>query len=143
VDEQRQMRALTREMAMDRLGSVQLGRVVFTSRALPAIRPVSHLVDGGDIVIRSHEGPAIVTAANAGRSAVVAYEADQIDPVTHLGWSVIVTGLARLVEDPLEIARYQDALRPWGTRETDQVIRIRAEFVTGFELVASDVLAGT
>jgi hypothetical protein len=31
---------------MSLLASVPLGRIVFTARALPAIRPVSHLVDG-------------------------------------------------------------------------------------------------
>jgi hypothetical protein len=42
------------------LETVSLGRVAFTARALPAIRPVSHLVDGDHVGGRgenSDEGP--------------------------------------------------------------------------------------
>ncbi|MGE5290050.1 MAG: pyridoxamine 5'-phosphate oxidase family protein, partial [Micromonosporaceae bacterium] len=108
------------------LASVPIGRVVFTHRAMPAIRPVNHLVEGRTIIIRTHLGAAIASraASMAGTSAsagarseepgsVVCYEADQIDPVRHTGWSVIVTGLARLVTDPGAIARYADTLEPW------------------------------
>ncbi|MGV9899629.1 pyridoxamine 5'-phosphate oxidase family protein, partial [Streptomyces tendae] len=44
------------EEALALLGSVSLGRVVFTRQALPTIRPVNHVLDDGDIVIRTHEG---------------------------------------------------------------------------------------
>lgn len=39
--------------AMRRLAGVSYGRVVFTLNALPAIRPVYHLVDNGHIIIRT------------------------------------------------------------------------------------------
>jgi hypothetical protein len=61
---------------------------------------------------------------------VVAYEADVIDPVEHLGWSVVVTGTARLIRDPAEVARYQQVLTPWVARGMDQVIRIHSEIIT-------------
>jgi hypothetical protein len=35
-----------------------------------------------------------------------------IDPVRHTGWSVIATGMARLVTDPAAISRYQQTLEP-------------------------------
>jgi nitroimidazol reductase NimA-like FMN-containing flavoprotein (pyridoxamine 5'-phosphate oxidase superfamily) len=135
---QRRMKELTREEALRRLGSVHLGRVVFTHHAMPAIRPVNHLVDNGQVIIRSHEGSAIVTAAVSGRGAVVAYEADQIDPVSHLGWSVVVTGTARLVDDPAAVARYMEVLHPWVTGDMDRVIRIEPGIVTGFELTEDE-----
>ena len=43
------------------LGSVSLGRVVFTARALPAIRPVTHLVDGDHVIIRTDRDAAITS----------------------------------------------------------------------------------
>lgn len=132
------MRELTPLESMQRLGSVSIGRVVFTRRALPAIRPVNHIVDGGQVIIRSHEGSAIVTATSGGRGTVVAYEADQIDPHSRTGWSVVVTGLARVVDEPERAARYRDALRPWLAGEMDNVISIDAQVVTGFELVPSE-----
>ncbi|HZN70429.1 MAG TPA: pyridoxamine 5'-phosphate oxidase family protein, partial [Micromonosporaceae bacterium] len=83
----RQLVELPAAEAMALLGSVQYGRVVFTARALPAVRPVNHLVDRGDIVIRTNLGTA-VSAAVDGTGTVVAYQADHVDPVRRLGWSV-------------------------------------------------------
>jgi len=61
---------------------------VFTHRALPAIRPVNHITDNGRVIFRTHEGTAILGAAGAGRATVLAYQADNIDPVTRAGWNV-------------------------------------------------------
>jgi hypothetical protein len=117
------------------LRGVSLGRVVFTMRALPAIRPVDHCIDGQTIVIRSHLGRAIAGQA-PGDGAVVCYEADDIDPLRHTGWSVIVTGMARTVTDPATVTRYQRALQPWAAGAGDQVIAIEPETITGMRLVA-------
>lgn len=59
--------------------------MVFTQHALPAIRVVNHLVDGEDVIIRSHAGAAVVTAAGAADGLVVAYEADWVTADDHLG----------------------------------------------------------
>jgi DNA-binding transcriptional LysR family regulator len=120
--------------AMRRLGSVRFGRIFFTRHALPAVCPVSHLLDGGRIIIRCHDGSAIVTAAQAGRGAVVVYEADEIDPVSRAGWYVSVIGLARLVSEPQAVHRYRTALRPWAAVGMDDIIGIEPKIVTGFEL---------
>ncbi len=142
-DGPRQMKELTRQEAMRRLGSVQLGRIVFTHHAMPAIRPVNHLVDDGQVIIRSHEGSAIVTVASAGPGTVVAYEADEIDSATRTGWSVVVTGLARLVDDAQQAARYRETPRPWVAGQMSYVIRIDPQVVTGFELIPDEPPAAT
>lgn len=121
---------LSRTQSLRLLAGVALGRVVFTERALPAIRPINHLVDNGMIIIRTHLGAAVLGAVGM----VVAYEADEIDPLAHTGWSVIVTGLARQVQDPDDLGRYERALRPWVDGEKDQVIAIEPELVTGYLL---------
>ena len=128
------MLELVRREALLRLGSVPFGRVVFTHRALPAIRPVNHITDNGRIVFRTHESAAVLGTAGAGPGTVLAYQADDIDPVSRAGWSVVVTGLARIVDDPREAARYRAAIRPWPGRETEYVIAIDPEIVAGFEL---------
>jgi nitroimidazol reductase NimA-like FMN-containing flavoprotein (pyridoxamine 5'-phosphate oxidase superfamily) len=116
------------------LRGVSVGRVVFTMNALPAIRPVNHVVDGRTIVIRSHLGSAITGHASRD-GAVVCYEADEIDPDRHTGWSVIATGIARLAHDPDRADRYQKALVPWAAGVMDQVITITPQTVTGIRLV--------
>jgi len=133
----RQLVELPAAEAMALLGSVQYGRVVFTARALPAVRPVNHLVDRGDIVIRTNLGTAVSAAVDGtgtGTGTVVAYQADHVDPVRRLGWSVVVTGYARVVTDPAEVERFETALVPWIDGPMDTVIRIHPEIVTGFRL---------
>ncbi|MFI2435918.1 pyridoxamine 5'-phosphate oxidase family protein [Streptomyces sp. NPDC018693] len=121
--------------ALRLLGSVPVGRIVFTRGALPAVRPVNHIVDDGDIIIRTHEDAALVARARQNGAGVVAFEADEIDPVRHLGWSVVATGYCRLVTDPAQIARYSALLQPWSDQQMDQVVRIRPELITGIRLV--------
>jgi pyridoxamine 5'-phosphate oxidase-like protein len=116
------------------LASVSLGRIAFTMNALPAIRPVNHLTDDKTIIVRSHLGAAIVKHA-ADDGAVVCYEADKLDPVRHTGWSVIATGMARLVREPAAVARYQRLLEPWAEGQMDYVIVIKPQILTGIRLV--------
>ncbi|MCB5169873.1 pyridoxamine 5'-phosphate oxidase family protein [Streptomyces bambusae] len=130
------MRPLDRTEALRLLGTVSLGRVVFTQQALPAVRPVNHVVDGEDVVVRLHDGSALagLLAPADADGVVVAYEADEIDPVTHLGWSVVVTGFARRVTDAREAARLAGRLRSWVAPDPVQVVRIRPDLVSGFRL---------
>lgn len=112
------------------LAGVSLGRVVFTLNAMPTVRPVNHIVDEDAIIIRSHLGAAIVSHASI-NGAVVAYEADDLDPVHRVGWSVVVVGLARIVTEPDAIARYQPRLLPWVNSKMEQFVSIHATIVTG------------
>lgn len=128
----RQAVELTGAESWELLSGVSLGRIVFTQ---PAIRPVNHLVDGQAIIVRSHLGAAIVERAGHEDGAVVCYEADSIDPERHTGWSVIATGMARLVRDPASIARYRQLLEPWAAGQMDYVITIRPQIITGLRLV--------
>jgi nitroimidazol reductase NimA-like FMN-containing flavoprotein (pyridoxamine 5'-phosphate oxidase superfamily) len=131
----RQAIDLTEAECWQLMRGVSLGRVVFTQHAMPAIRPVNHVVDDRKIIIRSHAGAAIVSRAVAGDGSVVCYEADDLDPVRHTGWSVIATGMARLVVEPAALARYRDLLEPWIAGEMDHVVAIEPEFVSGIRLV--------
>lgn len=135
MNDHRRLEHLTRSQALELLSSVPVGRLVFTHQALPAIRPVNHLVEGESIVVRTTSGAAITTAA--GRSGVVvAYEADIVDTAQQLGWSVIVVGTARLLDDEAAAERYRSLLRPWLSGEMDDVITIAADVVTGYRMVA-------
>ncbi|WP_327418607.1 pyridoxamine 5'-phosphate oxidase family protein [Streptomyces sp. NBC_01233] len=134
----RRMRELDRAEALRLVATVSLGRIVFTQHALPAVRPVNHLVEDGDIIIRIHDDGALASlvAPTDVPGVVVAYEADAIDPDTHLGWSVVVTGYASLVVDADEVDRYAELLRPWVAHPMAGALRIRPDLVTGFWLDA-------
>jgi hypothetical protein len=120
---------LTRPESLRLLDQVSIGRIVYTVRALPAIVPVCHLVDNGMVVVRTHIG-----AECAG--SVVAYQADELVAVNGGagGWTVTVTGVARRVLDPDELAGYEQRLRPLVAAEGVETIRIYPEIVTGYRL---------
>ncbi|MCX3058402.1 pyridoxamine 5'-phosphate oxidase family protein [Streptomyces beihaiensis] len=122
------------------LAGAPMGRIVFTQRALPAIRPVNHIVDGGDIVLRTHEGAALAAQISQvdADGVVVAYEADDIDPATGLGWSVVATGFCRMVTDADQVARYEARIHPWTDQRLDSVVRITPDLITGVRLTGAD-----
>jgi hypothetical protein len=124
---------LTRDESLRLVGSVPCGRVVFTSRALPAIRPVNHVLVDGQIIIRATLGAAICSAVH-GSETVVAYQADMLDPAERLGWSVVVVGRACRVASDSLAASYRKSLRPWIDEDMDELIAITADMVTGFRI---------
>ena len=82
---------LEREECVRLLASTTLGRVGFTTGALPAVLPVNFHVDSGRILVHTTRGSRLDAAL---KDAVVAFEADEFDSGDHSGWSVAVTGVA-------------------------------------------------
>jgi hypothetical protein len=128
---------LNNSEAIRLLTSISYGRVVFTLDALPAIRPVNHLVDEGRIIIRTRLTASISAAVRSADGIVVAYEADSIDPQTRTGWSVVVTGHAHTITDPGEVSRYEQLLVPW-VNHADTVVAIEPAIITGFRIVSTE-----
>jgi hypothetical protein len=133
-DKRRRLEELTPRQSMKLLGSVPLGRIVFTAQALPAIRLASHLVDGDQVIVRADSSVPITSKLAAKAGTVVAYEADAVDPADHLGWSVTVVGLAHQVTDPDTAAAFRRALSHWADDGNDQLISINPGIVTGYRL---------
>ncbi|MEV1178718.1 pyridoxamine 5'-phosphate oxidase family protein [Nonomuraea sp. NPDC049784] len=127
-------RELSRDEALRLLGNVTFGRIVFISRAMPALRIVAHVMDGDGLLIGLPYEPEI--AALLRRVSGVVYEADLLDAATRLGWSVVLTGRAGLVEDPQELAQARVRLQAWPGELVDVVVRLRPELVTGFQVAA-------
>lgn len=127
-----QLEVLDRERCLDLLDTVRVGRLVFTEDALPAVQPVNFRLHRGDVVIRV-AGGAKLTAATG--NAVVAFEADELDPDLRAGWSVTVVGHADLITDVSELVELSGTfLQPWVDGRRDHFVRIRAEKVTGRRL---------
>ena len=116
--------------------SLELPLLVVAQGALPAIRTVNHLVDGGRVIVRTRLTAKLTTAMRSSPTShvVVAYQADDLDPQRQAGWSVVVTGLAITVTDPDEIARYEQLLHPW-VHKADTVVAIEPQIVTGIRIV--------
>jgi nitroimidazol reductase NimA-like FMN-containing flavoprotein (pyridoxamine 5'-phosphate oxidase superfamily) len=120
---------LSRAEAIALLESQEVGRLVYTRRALPAVRPVNFAVRGGAVLIWTGSASSLGQAV---RGAVVAFEADELDRVTRSGWSVVVVGTAQLVTDEMELTRARlDGPSPWAPGIKDHLIRIPLTMVTG------------
>lgn len=124
----RRVETLTRDACAELIASVPVGRVVFTDRGLPGVLPVAFVVDGASVVLRTAEGARLAKAAD---DAVLAFEVDQLVPATRTGWSVVVTGHARRIDDPVEQQRLDAVLEAWVPGIKDVFIRIPFTVITG------------
>jgi hypothetical protein len=122
-------RRLNRAESLPLLASVQVGRLIFTVGALPAVRVMNFALVGQLIVLRT---AANTTVARSVDDTIVAFEVDDLDVATSSGWSVTVTGRAALVTDPQLIDRYKTVpLVPWASGVRDQYMTITTEKVEG------------
>lgn len=123
------LEALSRAEAIALLETREVGRLVYTRRALPAIRPVNYAVRDGAVLIWTGSASSLGQAV---RGAVVAFETDALDRVNRSGWSVVVTGTAQLVTDEAQLARARlDGPVPWAPGVKEFLIRIPLTIVTG------------
>lgn len=130
------LEVLSRAEAVALLETQEVGRLVYTRRALPAVIPVNYAVHGGAILIWTGSGSSL---AQAVRGAVVAFQVDDLDRVAHSGWSVTVTGTAHLVMNEAERARARvEGPVPWAPGVKEHLIRIPLTMVTGRWLGARD-----
>lgn len=112
------------------LAGSQVGRLIFTVNALPAVRLMNYALVDGLVVLRTAAGATAPRKAAA--DVVVAFEVDELDAATSSGWSVIVTGRAALVTDPDLIGRHRRVpLTPWAPGDRDQFVQITTEVVEG------------
>ena len=120
--------ALDERECFDRLRLTHFGRVALSSGALPVIFPIHYALHGRDPVFRTDPGTKLMAASDG---QVLCLEIDEIDPVLHTGWSVLVTGRAELLTRPEDLQAVAALpLRPWVGRG-DAFVRIDAALVSG------------
>jgi uncharacterized protein len=77
------------------LGRHSLGRIAIVVRGQPQIFPVNYAMSGRIIVFRTAAGTKLFHAPEA----KVAFEIDDYDPSTGVGWSVMIQGVAHDATD--------------------------------------------
>ncbi len=105
-----------------------LGRIAVKLAEELVILPVYYAVMDDDIVFRTAPGTKLDAAV---LKTKVAFEVDGTAP----GWSVLVRGHAEEIRAPGEQQRARQLLgNDWPAGERDELVRIRAEQVTGRRL---------
>lgn len=114
------------------LAQAVIGRVMFTTAALPAAQPVTYLLDREEIIFRAGVGS---TLAAATRDTVVAFQADEINGPALTGWSVLGVGHAYEVTDPARLAELAHRPPvPWVPTDPAHTLAIPLQRLTGHRL---------
>jgi nitroimidazol reductase NimA-like FMN-containing flavoprotein (pyridoxamine 5'-phosphate oxidase superfamily) len=124
------LESLPTDVCLRLLESVPVGRVSFSIGGEVVTLPVNHAVDGQEVVFRTDRGSKLSASY---RQDLVAFEADDYDPETRTGWSVLIKGRAEVIREDSEIQRLRQLdLHPWVTAaEHPFWIRIRPTSITG------------
>ncbi|MEE1825329.1 pyridoxamine 5'-phosphate oxidase family protein [Streptomyces sp. BE20] len=119
---------LTEPECWELMGSRGIGRIALNAEPGPAVYPVNYAVDSRTVVYRT----APRAAAPADESPV-SFQVDHIDDRGSRGWSVLVVGRARHVEDLDEQQRLArlPGTTPWAGGDRPLWIRIRPDEITG------------
>jgi uncharacterized protein len=122
------------EQCRELLKEVEFGRVaVVTGDGRPQIFPVNFAVHGHTVVFITGS-PVIQAWAPLGH---VAFEADRIDPATHEGWDVVVTGEGADItdsRDSLALVARSYAIKSWAPGRKDHWISILNPHFSGRRL---------
>jgi nitroimidazol reductase NimA-like FMN-containing flavoprotein (pyridoxamine 5'-phosphate oxidase superfamily) len=124
------LESLTGSQCEVHLAAGGIGRIVLSTGSGPVAYPVNFIFTDGAVVFRTSDS--MVDAL----SGVVAFEVDHIDDAMSEGWSVLVRGHARLVEDSEErdkVALFD--LEPWAGGARLNVVEIAPFEMTGRVIV--------
>ncbi|HEV3266025.1 MAG TPA: pyridoxamine 5'-phosphate oxidase family protein [Acidimicrobiales bacterium] len=103
-----------------------IGRLGVATDQAPVVIPVNFTSRDGQVLVRV--GPGFLSKAASGQ--LVAFEVDQVDSVSGTAWSVLVRGLATLIEAPTDI-ELAASPHPLVAEPGDQVLVIRPDILTG------------
>lgn len=117
------------------LGSCHVGRIALSIGALPAIVPVSFLLDTDSVVFQ----PATSAGLAGLAGAVVAFEAGELEPDGQTGWSVLAIGLSTEIDRPADRRRLALHHRPpWFLDPDNRLFRVPLDLVSGARILPGD-----
>ncbi|HUC27013.1 MAG TPA: pyridoxamine 5'-phosphate oxidase family protein [Streptosporangiaceae bacterium] len=107
-----------------------IGRFLFVEPDRgPVAIPVNFRMDRDDVVFRTSSGGTVSAGLHESR---VSFDVDHLDDVLGEGWSVLVTGKARVITDPDDLAHAEALhIEPWAGGDKPVYVRLTASQVTG------------
>jgi len=123
-----ELRELTAAQCEAHVRAGGVGRVVFLSGRGPVAHPVNFAVSDGDVIVST----TVAQAEHLEEQELVSFEIDRVDESMSEGWSVLVTGAARRVDDPEEVVALAGlGLEPWAGGPRHALVRIHPDEMTG------------
>lgn len=136
IDGRTGIEVIERDECLELLRSDDTGRIAVVDGGHPVIFPVNYAMDGELIVLRTAEGTKLDSTLKGGP---VSFEIDDTDRHSRTGWSVIVTGWARVVTTPARATELEQLdLQSWSSHQKDNWIEVHPERISGRRIVAVD-----
>lgn len=112
-----------------------IGRFLFDDPGRgPVAIPVNYKMDGDGVIFRTSgtSGFGAEIRLNAAFAEKVSFDVDHLDDVLGEGWSVLLSGSARIITDPAEVAGAKALhIEPWAGGDRDVYVRLMPTQITG------------
>lgn len=128
------MDVLTDAQCWELLGANQIGRLATVVGGGVDIFPINYIVYEGEILFKTAEGSKL---AGVMAHHEVAFEIDGYNEETNEAWSVVMSGLARVLthDDELDAAE-KLPLFPWNLAPKNRFVAIEPTAVSGRRFIA-------
>lgn len=128
------MQVLTDQECWELLAGEQIGRLAVVVADRPDIFPVNFVVHDGRILFRTAEGSKLASVVI---HREIAFEVDGFDEATNEAWSVVLDGMARVLEHDDEVEAAESLpLFPWNISPKNHFVEIEALSLSGRRFVA-------
>lgn len=106
-----------------------VGRLAVSIKNRPDIFPVNYRVVGRALLLRTAPG---VKLAAATLGSGIAFEIDDLDEVTHHGWSIVMHGTAHELDTLDDLMEAEStAVETWASSTKNRFVRIEVEEISG------------
>jgi nitroimidazol reductase NimA-like FMN-containing flavoprotein (pyridoxamine 5'-phosphate oxidase superfamily) len=122
---------LTEDECWQLMDDRELARIAWNTSAGPQILPVNYVTHGDSLWLRTTAHSSIAEQVD---ESPVALEIDELEPATHVGWSVVLRGRAEAYFHDEDVPSDVKELRSWAAGVRPLWIQVRAETITGKRL---------
>jgi transcriptional regulator with XRE-family HTH domain len=135
------LQRLTTDECRAHVAAGGIGRFLFVDPGRgPVAIPVNYKTDGDDVIFRTTGTSGVgadiwLTAALAQK---VSFDVDHLDDTLSEGWSVLLSGTARVITDPAELDRVKGLdIEPWAGGDRNVYVRLTPTEITGRRIRAT------
>jgi nitroimidazol reductase NimA-like FMN-containing flavoprotein (pyridoxamine 5'-phosphate oxidase superfamily) len=113
------------------LESVSYGRLATVDAGEPVLVVVNHIVDAGDIYLRTRPEARLARLTEGGRVANAVFEVDSAHAAGQSAWSVMARGRLSREHGEKRSAGLRSRLTAWAQGERDVVLHLQVQELTG------------
>jgi hypothetical protein len=126
-----QLREIEPERCRRLLEAVDYGRLATVDAGEPLLVVLNHVVDAGDVYLRTRWDSRLARLTEGGRSPRAVYEVDSAFPAGGIGWSVQAKGRLTREHGAARAEAIRSRLTAWAQGERDVVLHLQIDELTG------------